>query len=268
VIQDYVGANQCCRTCVSGHGNHSLLTSSKGSQLAIQFFHYRLSLFPVQLRVVSWVDIIAKSNKFPCQMILVWDRKRVNVARYSVEDHLIGWWVGRRTHFVSGRQTVGPKRAPETDWTRPFHFISGGSDVRLKRPVWGGPDVQWSKKAPIVFIVYFKPRGCKFVTRGSDDHKTQSLTDEEKRLHALMPVIIWANPERRQRVGTLRSYQGLLELTAWLDWDIFETLPNLWIQVSCLTCKATLTLTITTKTQTTTLTDCHQGSRFTSGSVQ
>jgi len=110
-IPDYFGANQWCRTLFfSRNGNHSLLIISKKSQLVIQFFHYRLPLFPVKLRAVSRVNIVAKSNKFPFPMILVWDWKRVNVARYSVEDHLIGWWVGRRTHFVSGRQTVGHPR--------------------------------------------------------------------------------------------------------------------------------------------------------------
>jgi len=112
-IPDYFGANQWCRTCVSGNNNHSLLITSKESQFTIQFFHYRLLLCPVQLRAVSRVDIVAKSNKFPFLMILVWDRKRVNVDRYSVEEHLIGWWVGRQTHFVSERQMVGrPRECP------------------------------------------------------------------------------------------------------------------------------------------------------------
>ena len=102
-IPDYFGANQWCRTCVSGNDDHSLLITAKESQFASQLFHYRLPLCPVQLCAVSRVNIVAKANKFPFPMILAWDWKRVNVARYSVEDHLIGWWVGRRTHFVSGR---------------------------------------------------------------------------------------------------------------------------------------------------------------------
>jgi len=67
--------------CVSGNGNHFLLMISKESQSTIQFFHYRLPLFPVQIRAVSQVNIVVKSNKFPFPMILVRDRKRVNVAR-------------------------------------------------------------------------------------------------------------------------------------------------------------------------------------------
>ena len=63
-----------------------LLITSKESQLAIQFSHYRLPLFPVQLCAVSREDIAANSSKFPFPMILVRDRKRVNVARYSGED--------------------------------------------------------------------------------------------------------------------------------------------------------------------------------------
>ena len=72
-IPDYFGANQWCRMCVSGSDNHSLLITSKESQLAIQFFHYRLPLCPVQLRAVGRVNVVAKSNKFPFPMILVWD---------------------------------------------------------------------------------------------------------------------------------------------------------------------------------------------------
>jgi len=68
---DYFGANQLGRTCVSGNDNHSLLITSKESQFAIQFFQYRLPLYPVQLHAVSRVNIIAKSNKFSFPMILV-----------------------------------------------------------------------------------------------------------------------------------------------------------------------------------------------------
>ena len=82
-------ANHWCRTCVSGN-NHSLLITSKEIQLPIQFFHYRLPVGPVQIRAVSRVNILAKSNKFTFPMILVRDWKRMNVVRYTVEDHLIG----------------------------------------------------------------------------------------------------------------------------------------------------------------------------------
>jgi len=127
-IPDNFGANQWGRTGVSGKDNHSLLITSKESQFAIQFFHYRLPLCPVQLCAGSWVNIVAKSNKFPLPMILVWDRKWVNTARYSVEEHLIGWWVGRRTHFVSGRQTVGrPRERPRRTRQR---FLTPSSGVR------------------------------------------------------------------------------------------------------------------------------------------
>jgi len=64
-IPDYFGANQWCRTSVSGNDNHSLLITSKESQFAIQFFHYRLPFCPVQLCDVSRVNIVAKSNKYP-----------------------------------------------------------------------------------------------------------------------------------------------------------------------------------------------------------
>jgi len=33
---------------------------------------------------------------------------------------------------------------------RPFHSISGGSDVRLERRVRGRSDAGWSEKAPLV----------------------------------------------------------------------------------------------------------------------
>ena len=120
-----MGPNRCFRK-----RHDSLLITSKESQFTIQCFHYRLPLCPVQLRAVSWVNIVAKSNKFPFPMILVWDRKWVNIARCSVEDHLIGWWVGRRTHFVSGRQTVGrPRERPRQTRRRFFTPF-----LRVRRP--------------------------------------------------------------------------------------------------------------------------------------
>jgi len=72
-------------------------------------------------------------------MILVWGRKRANAARYSVEDHLIGWWVECRTRFVSGRQTV---RRPR------------------ERPVQGRPYVRWSEKATLERVLGHGPGGC------------------------------------------------------------------------------------------------------------
>ena len=65
----------------SWNGNQFVLIISKENQSTIQFFHYRLSLFPVQLHTVSQVNVVAKSNTFPFLTILAWDRKRVNVAR-------------------------------------------------------------------------------------------------------------------------------------------------------------------------------------------
>ena len=61
-IPDYFEANQWCRTCVSGNGNHSLLITSKESQITIQSFHYRLPLFSVELLAVNRVNIATKSN--------------------------------------------------------------------------------------------------------------------------------------------------------------------------------------------------------------
>jgi len=133
-----MGPNRCFRKW-----HDSLLITSKESQFTIQFFHYRLPLCPVQLHAVSWVDIVAKSNKFPFPMILVCDRKWVNIARYSVEDHLIGWWVGCRTHFVSGRKTAGrPRERPRQTRRRLFTPFLGVR--RLSR---GG----WSEKAPLKY---------------------------------------------------------------------------------------------------------------------
>jgi len=134
-IPDNCGANQWGRTGVSGNDNHSLLITSKESQFAIQFFHYRLPLCPVQLCAVSWVNIVAKSNKFPFPMILVWDRKWVNVARYSVEENLIGWWVGSHTHFVSRRQTVGRSRERPRRTRRWFFTPYLGVRRRTERPM-------------------------------------------------------------------------------------------------------------------------------------
>jgi len=124
-IPDYFGANQWCQTCVSGNGSHSLLITSKESQFAIQFFHYTLPFFPVRLRAVSRVNIVAKSNKFPFSMILVWDRQRVNIASYSMEDHLFGWWVEH--HFLS----LGDKRLNIGESVR------GRSDEIFSFLLWG-----------------------------------------------------------------------------------------------------------------------------------
>ena len=150
-ITDNFGANQWGWTDVSGNDNHSSLITSKESQFAIQFFHYRLPLCPVQLRAVSRVNIVTESNKFPFPMILVWDRKRENIARYSVEDHLIGWWVGRHTHFVSGRQTVGrPKERPRrTQWHFFTLFLGVRSPSRASSPRRTGRPMEWKSALTI-----------------------------------------------------------------------------------------------------------------------
>jgi len=140
-IPDNFGANQWGRAGVSRNDNHPLLITSKESQFAIQFFHYRLPLCPVQLRAVSWVNIGAKSNNFPFPMILVWDRKWVNIARYSVEDHLIGWWAGHRIHFVNGRQTVGRPRRTRRRFFTPFLGVRRPS--RASSPRRTGHLMEW-----------------------------------------------------------------------------------------------------------------------------
>ena len=110
-----MGLNRCFQK-----RHDSLLITSKESLFTIQFFHYRLPLCLVQLCAVSWVNIVANSNKSPFPMVLVWDRKWVNIAGYSVEDYLIGCWVRRRTHFVSGRQTVARPRRTRRRFFTPF----------------------------------------------------------------------------------------------------------------------------------------------------
>ena len=127
-IPDYFGANQWCRTCVSGNGNHFQLIISKENQSNIEFFHCRLPLFPMQLHAVSRLNIVAKSNRFPFLMILVRDRKRVNIARQSVKDSWIGWWVWR-LRPIGLTLSLGDRR----------------SDVRLERPVRGRLDARGVK---------------------------------------------------------------------------------------------------------------------------
>jgi len=63
ILLSYFGVNQRCQICVSRNGNHVLLRILKNPS-AIQLFHYRLLLFPLQLHIVSQVSIAAKWNKF------------------------------------------------------------------------------------------------------------------------------------------------------------------------------------------------------------
>ena len=99
----------------------------------------------MQRRAVSRVNIVVKSNKFPFPMILVWNRTWVNIARYSVEDHLIGRWVGRRTHFVSGRQTVGCPREHLRRTRRRFFtpFLKVRSPSGVSGPRRTGRPMEW-----------------------------------------------------------------------------------------------------------------------------
>jgi len=82
-------------------------------------------------------------------MILVWDRKRAIIARYSVEDHLIGWLVGR---LMSIRLilSLGDIRSDVRESLR------GRSDEAISRGLSassvqseGKPDARWSEKAPL-----------------------------------------------------------------------------------------------------------------------
>ena len=59
ILLSYFGVNQRCQICVSRNGNHVLLRILKNPS-AIQLFHYRLLLFPLQLHIVSQVSIAAK----------------------------------------------------------------------------------------------------------------------------------------------------------------------------------------------------------------
>jgi len=123
-IPDNCGANQLGRNGVSGNDNHSLLITSKESQFAIQFFHYRLPLCPVQLSVVSWVNIVAKSNKLPFPMILIWDRKWVNVVLCGRPfDWLMSWTSYSFCLWETNGRTS--ERASEVDPTTLFHSICG-----------------------------------------------------------------------------------------------------------------------------------------------
>jgi len=120
----------------------------KKSLFAIQFFHYRLPLRPAQLPAISRVNIVAKSNKFLFPMILVWDRKRVTIARYSVEDHLTGWWVGRRIFILS----LGDKRLDireslrgRSDEAFTLHFWGVRCPPRASGPRRTGSPMEWKR---------------------------------------------------------------------------------------------------------------------------
>ena len=110
----------------------------------------------VVVSAVSWVNIVAKLNKFPFPTIPVWDQKQVKLLNnpwktiWLVDESDVR---GRSDSFclwkINGRTS---KRASEADRAQPFHFISGGSGVRLQRPFQSGPDARWSEKLPLVMI--------------------------------------------------------------------------------------------------------------------
>jgi len=99
----------------------TILCSLLQKKVKVQFCHYRLPLYPVQLRAVSQVNFVAKSNKFPFPMIPC-----------LVDESDIGLIL-----------SLGDKRSDEAVT---LHFW--GSDNRLQRPIQGGPDVWWNEKAP------------------------------------------------------------------------------------------------------------------------
>ena len=136
-IPDNFGANQWGRTGVSGNDN------------AIQFFHYRLLLCPVQLCAVSWVNIVVKSNKFSFPMILVWDRKWVNIARYSVKTI----WLVDESDVVF-ILSLGDKRSGVRGGPDP---ILGGktsvSSVRSRRPMeWKSTFTEYIPVPTVAFV--------------------------------------------------------------------------------------------------------------------
>jgi len=134
-----MGLNRCFRKRQPFFAHNFKRKSIRHSILSLQ-----VASCPVRLCAVSWVNI-AKSNKFPFPMILVWDRKWVIIARYSVEDHLIGCWVGRCTHFVSGRQTVGRPRERPMRTRRCFFtpFLGVRRPSRASGPSRTGRLMEW-----------------------------------------------------------------------------------------------------------------------------
>ena len=117
---------------------------NKKTQLAIQFFHYRFSIFPLQVGAFSRAYFVTKSNKFPFATILVRDQWMLLCNPWKIiwladESNIREW-----SDSFSLWETNGPppERASEADHTGPFHSISRGSDVRLPRPVRGWSDAR------------------------------------------------------------------------------------------------------------------------------
>jgi len=134
-IPDYCVANQWCRTRVS-EMTTILAHNFKRKWACYSTLSLQVASLSQCLTAVSPANIAAKSNNFSFPMILVWDRKRVNVARYSVEGRLIGLRVERRTHFVSGRQTVGrPRELPRSIERGLFTPFLGGRTSGPRRTI-------------------------------------------------------------------------------------------------------------------------------------
>jgi len=94
------------------------LIISKKSYSAKWIAYCKLPLFSVHLHAVYWWNIEAKPNRFRLSTVLVGNQKRVNVARYSAEDNVIGWWGGRPRQIGQGIPTP---------------LLGGGSDARFER---------------------------------------------------------------------------------------------------------------------------------------
>jgi len=92
------------------------ITSDLGPRFSTLFI--KLSL--------SRVNIVAKSNKFSFPMILVWDRKRLTIARYSVEDQMVD------ESDVVLILSLGDK------WLDVRESVRGQSDEAFSLPFWGG----------------------------------------------------------------------------------------------------------------------------------
>ena len=64
--------------------------------------------------------------------MILWDQKRVNVAKYSVEDHLIGWRVGLILRSLGDKRSdvrESIQGRSDEDFFTPFRG-GGGLDIR------------------------------------------------------------------------------------------------------------------------------------------
>jgi len=129
-IPDNFGTNQWGRAGVSENDNHSLFITSKESQFAIQFFHYWLPLCPVQLRAVSWVNIVAKSNNFPFQ----WSKHET-----GNEWTLLG--TSWKTIWLVDESDVVLILSLGDKWSDVRESIRGGPDDAFSLHFWGKTSV-------------------------------------------------------------------------------------------------------------------------------